>query len=57
MYHWAQIRFGVFDESPASRDEELYPVNGGDDYEGSRCSLQIPGMVEMVSNAILSSKL
>ena len=45
MYQWARIRFGVFDESPQSKEHELYPVKGAayDLYEGSRCSLQIPG--------------
>ena len=53
MYQWARIRFGVFDESPQNGEPELYPVENGEDYEGSRCSLQIPGMVGIVSDAII----
>ena len=43
VYQWARTRFGVFDERPQSHEPLLYPVNSGEDYEGSRCSLQIPG--------------
>ena len=43
VYQWARFRFGVFDERPQGNEPLLYPVNFGEDFEGSRCSLQIPG--------------
>ena len=47
MYQWARFRFGVFDEKPLQNEPLLYPVDDGEDYEGSRCSLQIPGTTKI----------
>ena len=53
VYQWARIRFGVFDESPQGTEPNVYPVDGGNAFEGSRCSLQIPGR-KIQSNVVIA---